>query len=138
METTDFQFAGRLEKVFADVWELVLYAGGGAQSMDRERDADLTNGGYNKYAADGSGTLFAGTIYLSHRADLSDAPELLYFGDNYRWDDVASHAIGASSLAVGDGGFLLLNPIKAPTASATSTRFGTKTLNVARGGGYGF
>lgn len=233
MEMTDFQFAGHVEKVFADVWELALYAGGGAQSMDWERDADLTNGGYYKYEADGAGNTLTGTIYLSYRADLNDAltlrptigvdsehswlygfqetatvegqggagnvlldpytdmfaqaydykktyynrntarvglslaysdprhgliglngrvfygvklggddaPELSYYSENYRWEDMTSHEMGDSSLTVGGGGFMHLNPLKTLTATGAVNAIwydNAQTFNVTGGVSYRF
>ncbi len=233
MEMTDFQFAGHVEKVFADVWELALYAGGGAQSMDWERDADLTNGGYYKYEADGAGNTLTGTIYLSYRADLNDAltlrptigvdsehswlygfqetatvegqggagnvlldpytdmfaqaydykktyynrntarvglslaysdprhgliglngrvfygvklggddaPELSYYSENYRWEDMTSHEMGDTSLTVGGGGFMHLNPLKTLTATGAVNAIwydNAQTFNVTGGVSYRF
>lgn len=68
MEMTDFQFAGHLEKVFADNWELCLFVGGGHQSMDWER---TVNQKY-KYTADSTGNTLTGTAYLAYRIDMND------------------------------------------------------------------
>lgn len=75
MEMTDFQYAVHFEKVFADAWELAAYVGGGTQAMEWERRADLrdSHSGIYKYKADGSGSTFTGTLYLSYRADVNDA-----------------------------------------------------------------
>lgn len=75
MEMTDFQYAVHFEKVFADAWELAAYVGGGTQAMEWERRADLRDSysGIYKYKADGSGSTFTGTLYLSYRADVNDA-----------------------------------------------------------------
>ncbi len=75
MEMTDFQYAVHFEKVFADAWELAAYVGGGTQAMEWERRADLrdSKSGMYKYTADGSGSTFTGTLYLSYRADVNDA-----------------------------------------------------------------
>lgn len=75
MEMTDFQYAVHFEKVFADAWELAAYVGGGTQAMEWERRADLrdSKSGMYKYKADGSGSTFTGTLYLSYRADVNDA-----------------------------------------------------------------
>lgn len=75
MEMTDFQYAVHFERVFADAWELAAYVGGGTQAMEWERRADLSDSGSGmyKYKADGSGSTFTGTLYLSYRADVNDA-----------------------------------------------------------------
>jgi len=72
MEMTDFQFAVHVEKVFADVWELAAYVGGGTQAMDWERKVNLTNGGLYGFDASGSGNTFTATLYLSNRLDVGD------------------------------------------------------------------
>ncbi len=66
MEMTDFQFAGHLEKVFADNWELSLFVGGGMQKMDWERDLTFDNT-YYRYKSTGDGNTLTGTAYLAYR-----------------------------------------------------------------------
>jgi len=68
MEMTDFQFAGHLEKIIADNWELCLFVGGGHQSMDWER---TVNQKY-QYTADSTGNTLTGTAYLAYRIDMND------------------------------------------------------------------
>ena len=234
MEMTDFQFAGHLDKVLADVWEVNVYVGGGTQTMDWERFANFgpDAGGLYRYQADGNGNTLTGTLYLSYRADLNDAftlrptigvdsehswlygfsetatvagagsesvllnpymdifaqsysyaktyynrntaraglsfiyshprhgliglngrvfygvklggddaPELTYYSDAYRWEDMASHEMGESSLNVGGGGFMHLNPLKTLTATGDVNAIWYKnaqTFNVTGGVSYRF
>lgn len=233
MEMTDFQYAVHFEKVFADAWELAAYVGGGTQAMEWERRADLhdSHSGMYKYTADGSGSTFTGTLYLSYRADVNDAltlrptigvdtehswlygfeekgeelekpssvahnpytdmfaqayrykktyyarntarvglslaysnprndmlganarvfygvklggddaPELTYYNENYRWENMASHEMGDGSLNVGGGGFMHLNPIKTLTATGDVNAIWYKnaqTFNVTGGVSYRF
>lgn len=233
MEMTDFQFAGHFEKVFADVWELAAYVGGGTQTMEWERFANFgpDAGGFYQYQADGTGNTLTGTLYLSYRANLNDrwvlrptigvdsehswlygfsenatvagagsesvllnpymdmfaqnyryaktyynrntarvglslagdhptglaglngrvfygvklggddAPELTYYSDAYRWEDMASHEMGDSSLNVGGGGFMHLNRQKTLTATGDVNAIWYKnaqTFNVTGGVTYRF
>ncbi len=232
MEMTDFQYAVHFEKVFADVWELAAYVGGGTQDMKWRRDADFTQGGRYRYEADGAGNTLTGTLYLSYRVDVDnsltlrptigvdsehswlygfqeqavlegegggnvalnpytdmfaqaynyrktyynrntaraglsfayvdprhgltglngrvfygvklggdDAPELSYYNQNYKWENMASHEMGDSSLNVGGGGFMHLNPIKTLTATGDVNAIWYKnaqTFNVTGGLSYRF
>jgi len=71
MEMTDFQFAGHLEKVFADNWELSLFVGGGMQKMDWERNLNFDDA-YYRYKSTGDGNTLTGTAYLAYRYALDD------------------------------------------------------------------
>ncbi|MBR4104976.1 MAG: autotransporter outer membrane beta-barrel domain-containing protein, partial [Thermoguttaceae bacterium] len=71
MEMTDFQFAGHLEKVIADNWELSLFVGGGMQKMDWERGVEFDGMKY-VYKSTGDGNTLTGTAYLAYRCALDD------------------------------------------------------------------
>ena len=87
MEMTDFQFAGHIEKVFADNWELALYVGGGHQSMEWERRVQLGNFA-ETYRADSTGNTLIGTAYFAYRYDVTDNWTLrptLGFDSEHAW-----------------------------------------------------
>lgn len=135
MEMTDFQFAGHVDKVLADVWELSLYAGGGTQAMEWERDANLTNGGYYKYEADGSGNTLTGTIYLAYRANVNDS---LVLRPTIGVDSEHSWLYGFAETATveGQGGAdnVLLDPYTDMFAQAYAYKKTYYNRNTARAG----
>lgn len=70
-----------------------------------------------------------------------DAPELTYYNENYRWENMASHEMGDGSLNVGGGGFMHLNPIKTLAATGDVNAIWYKnaqTFNVTGGVSYRF
>ena len=82
-----------------------------------------------------------GRVFYGYKLGGDDAPELTYYSDAYRWEDMASHEMGAGSLNVGGGGFIHLNPIKTLTATGDVNAIWYKnaqTFNVTGGVSYRF
>ncbi len=82
-----------------------------------------------------------GRVFYGVKLGGDDAPELTYYSDAYRWDDMASHEMGDSSLNVGGGGFMHLNRQKTLTATGDVNAIWYKnaqTFNVTGGVSYRF
>ena len=82
-----------------------------------------------------------GRVFYGVKLGGDDAPELTYYSDAYRWEDMASHEMGDSSLNVGGGGFMHLNPLKTLTATGDVNAIWYKnaqTFNVTGGVSYRF
>ncbi|MDO4573934.1 MAG: autotransporter outer membrane beta-barrel domain-containing protein [Planctomycetia bacterium] len=71
IDMDDFQFALHFEKMLARNWELSVFVGGGAQSLDWERRVFLPN--VNElYTSDTSGNTFTATFYLVKRLQFTE------------------------------------------------------------------
>ena len=82
-----------------------------------------------------------GRVFYGYKLGGDDAPELTYYSDAYRWEDMTSHEMGAGSLNVGGGGFIHLNPLKTLTATGDVNAIWYKnaqTFNVTGGVSYRF
>lgn len=82
-----------------------------------------------------------GRVFYGVKLGGDDAPELTYRSESYRWEDMASHEMGDSSLNVGGGGFMHLNPQKTLTATGDVNAIWYKnaqTFNVTGGVSYRF
>ncbi|MDO4630401.1 MAG: autotransporter domain-containing protein, partial [Planctomycetia bacterium] len=89
VDMTDFQFAMHFEKLFGwrQDWEFSAFIGGGAQSMDWNRNVWDT-GVLHQFNGDTTGNTFTATFYLSKRLELSDRLTLrptVGFDSEHNW-----------------------------------------------------
>lgn len=121
----DFQFALHFEKVIGDAWELSLFAGGGAQTLDWERTV-LDNGKLFSFNGDSTGNTVTATAYLARRIDLS---EHFVIRPTIGIDSEHSWLFGFEENAIGDHGIASDNMI------VMSQRYIYDTIQYSRNSG---